>query len=63
MAFDQTKYSQNYNKEHYYRPSIYLPMEYKNRLKELAKKRTAGNISQLVTQAIDEYFEKYDGDK
>lgn len=59
MSFDQTKYIQNYNKEHYYKPSVYLPPEYKEKLKKAAEKHTSGSVSQLITQAIDEFFEKY----
>lgn len=60
MSQDKIKYNQEYNKAHYYRPTIYLPLEYKDKLKQLAEKRTGGNISQLVTRAIDDYFEKYE---
>lgn len=60
MAFDQVKYIQDYNKEHYYRPTVYLPLEYKEKLKDAAIRRTDGNVSKLITQAIDEYFEKYE---
>lgn len=58
MAFDNTKYKQTYNKEHYYKPSVYLPLEYKEKLKAAAEKHTGGSVSQLITQAIDEFFEK-----
>ena len=62
MAYEKIKYNQAYNKEHYYRPSIYLPLEYKERLKQVAMERTNGNVSQLVTNAIDEYLKKLNED-
>lgn len=58
MANNRIKYNQEYNKEHYYRPSVYLPLEYKDKLKKAAEKYTGGNLSQLITMAIDDFFEK-----
>ena len=60
MAYEKSQYNREYNKEHYYKPSVYLPPEYKEKLKQAALKHTDGNVSQLVLRAIDEFFEKND---
>lgn len=57
MAFDWNAYNQQYSREHYYRPSIYMPREYKDTLKQAANEFTGGNVSQLVIAAIDEFLE------
>ena len=59
MAYEKSKYNQEYNKDHYYKPAVYLPLEYKEKLKEAAMKHTSGSVSKLVTQAIDEFFENH----
>ena len=58
MASDNTKYKHAYNKEHYYKPSVYFPLEYKEKLKKAAEKHTSGSVSQLIIRAVDEFFEK-----
>lgn len=57
MAFDWNAYNQQYSRDHYYRPSIYMPREYKDVLKQAAEAYTGGNVSQLVIAAIDEFLE------
>ena len=57
MAFDWNAYNQQYSREHYYRPSIYMPREYKDMLRQAAEEYTGGNVSQLVITAIDEFLE------
>ena len=58
MRPERSQYTKEYNKEHYYRPSVYLPLEYKDKLKKAAEKYTGGNLSQFITMAIDDFFEK-----
>lgn len=57
MAFDWNAYNQQYSRNHYYRPSIYMPREYKDVLKQAADVYTGGNVSQLVLMAIDNFLE------
>lgn len=58
MAFDQNRYIDEYKKEHYYRLVVHLPKEYREKLKTAAVKQTGGNVTRLVTNAIDEYLNK-----
>ena len=58
MAFDWNAYNQQYSRNHYYRPSIYMPREYKDVLKQAADVYTGGNVSQLVLMAIDNFLEE-----
>ena len=58
MAFDQNRYIDEYKKEHYYRLVVHLPKEYREKLKTAASEQTGGNVTRLVTNAIDEYLEK-----
>ena len=58
MAFDQNRYIDEYKKEHYYRLFVHLPKEYREKLKTAAGEQTGGNVTRLVTNAIDEYLEK-----
>ena len=60
MAFDQNRYIDQYKKDHYYRLVVHLPKEYREKIKAAANERTAGNVTRLVTNAIDEYLEKKD---
>ncbi len=57
MAFDWNAYNQQYSRDHYYRPSIYMPRDYKDVLKQAAEEYSDGNVSQLVMMAIDEFLE------
>lgn len=54
MAFDQSKYTFDYNNEHYDKLSIRLPKGQKEELKSLATKKgmsIAGYISYLIANA------------
>lgn len=59
MAYEKVKYNQEYNKEHYYKPGVYMPPEYKDRLKKAAEKYTDGSVSKFIIRAVDEFFENH----
>lgn len=58
MPFDQNRYIDEYKKEHYYRLVVHLPKDYKEKIKAAANASTGGNVTRLVTNAIDAYLEK-----
>ena len=58
MPFDQNRYIDEYKKEHYYRLVVHLPKEYRDKIKTAANESTGGNVTKLVTEAIDAYLEK-----
>lgn len=57
MPFDQNRYIDEYKKAHYDRLVVHLPKGYKEKLKDAANKHTGGNVTRLVTTALDEYLE------
>lgn len=59
MAYEKVKYNQEYNKDHYYKPGVYMPLEYKDKLKKAAEEYTDGSVSKFIIQAIDEFFENH----
>ena len=60
--FDQYKYIQEYKNEKYYRPSILLPKDYKEKVKYFANLYAGGSVSRFVTDAIDEYIQKLESE-
>ena len=53
MAFNKGKYDKLYIKEHYYRPNLLLPKEYKEKIQKAADKQGVSKNA-FVKQAIED---------
>lgn len=55
MAFDQSKYNANFQRENYYRPTVFIPIAKKTDVQQAAKERGI-SISQLVIDALEKCY-------
>ena len=55
MAFDSNKYRAEFQRENYYRPTIFIPISKKDVVKAEADKRGI-SISQLVIDALERCY-------
>lgn len=57
MAFDQYKYIDGYNREHYDRISVRVPKGVKAEWQEAAKGKGL-SMSEMIARAVDEFLKK-----
>lgn len=57
MAFDQIKYSNDYNRENYDKISVLVPKGEREQWKALAK-RQGISVSEMIRRAVADYAEK-----
>lgn len=56
------QYNNDFNKDRYDRVTIMLPKGSKDKLKTIAKTRTAGSVNELVKQALTMFCPGWDKD-
>ncbi len=57
MAFNPSKYKNNFAKENYDRIALNVPKGEKERLKQIAKQRGL-SMTELIVKALEAYLEK-----
>lgn len=55
MAFDQTKYKNDFNKENYDRIEFTIPKGRKNELRQFAKSK-GRSVSEVIVEALESYY-------
>lgn len=60
MAFEGTKYRNDFNKQKYDRYSLMLPKGKKEQLEQFCQEEKIRSINSLINAAIDEYIKNYE---